>query len=126
MFGGEPARRLRENIAVEVRRGSFDRPPIGPIGSLLSLSDDYWAAAVEQAIGKCFDGYLVASRQDVNTLRVCRLPPPAKLCLFSHVSCCAHPGRDGFQNYDRALCVYADDQVAQLQALLWHCINVTP
>ena len=79
-FGGAPARRLRENIAAAVRQGHFDRPPIGPVGALLSLSDDRWAAAVEVAIGsKCFEGYLVTNKRDLHTLKVCTLTPPDKI-----------------------------------------------
>lgn len=66
--------RLRENLAAAVRQGRFDRPPIGPVGALLSLTEERWAVAVEVAIAghwySGFNGYLVHSHRDVTTLRV--------------------------------------------------------
>jgi chromosome segregation ATPase len=63
-------RRLLELIAAAVRQNRFDRPPIGPIGAAVSLADERYALAVEAAIGKCFDGFIVSSNRDLNTLVV--------------------------------------------------------
>ena len=73
-FGGPQVKRLLESIAASVRQRKFDRPPIGPIGSLVALTDERYAFAVEAAIGRGFDGYIVHSNRDMRTLYV-RRPP---------------------------------------------------
>lgn len=46
-FGGERMRALLHRVDAAVQQGKFQRPPIGPIGLGLSLTDDTWAVAVE-------------------------------------------------------------------------------
>ena len=53
-----------------MRQGRFAQRPIGPLGSLLSLADDKWAVAVEFAIGRCFNDFLVSSTRDLDVLKV--------------------------------------------------------
>ena len=69
-FGGQPVKRLLESVEAAVRQRKFDRPPIGPIGSLVSLTDERYALAVEAAIGKGFENYIVHSNRDMRTLYV--------------------------------------------------------
>lgn len=69
-FGGEPIKNLLHKIEAAMRQGRFSQRPIGPLGSLLSLSDDKWAVAVEAAIGRCFNDFLVANFNDLEVLRV--------------------------------------------------------
>jgi len=69
-FGGVPIKNLLHKIEAAMRQGRFLQRPIGPLGSLLSLSDDKWAVAVEAAIGRCFNDFLVANFNDLEVLRV--------------------------------------------------------
>ncbi len=46
-FGGDRMRNLLQHVEAALRRGKFDRPPIGPIGTVLAFEDDAWAVAVE-------------------------------------------------------------------------------
>ena len=50
-FGGPQMQTLLQRIQVAVRQGKFQRPPVGPIGSVLALEDDKWAVAVEVSCG---------------------------------------------------------------------------
>jgi hypothetical protein len=75
-FGGDAMKQLLQRIDAAVLQRKFDRRPVGPIGALLSLTDDSWAGAVERAMGGCFDSFIVHSQRDLKTLvvRACRLP----------------------------------------------------
>ncbi|CAL5228582.1 g11742 [Coccomyxa viridis] len=77
-FGGDPIKNLLNKIEAAMRQGRFSQRPIGPLGSLLSLADDKWAVAVEFAIGRCFNDFLVSSTRDHDVLkdlmRQCGLP----------------------------------------------------
>lgn len=46
-FGGEKTVRLLELVERAVQQGKFHRRPIGPIGSLLSLTDAQWGVPIE-------------------------------------------------------------------------------
>ena len=69
-FGGDPIKNLLNKIEAATRQGRFSQRPIGPLGSLLSLADDKWAVAVEFAIGRCFNDFLVSSTRDHDVLKV--------------------------------------------------------
>lgn len=51
--------------------GRFHKKPIGPIGAHLSLQDEKWALAVEVAIGRAFNTFVVHDFADQATLKVC-------------------------------------------------------
>ena len=40
-------RAFLRQVEAAAGRGEFQRPPLGPLGSLLALEDDKWAGAVE-------------------------------------------------------------------------------
>ena len=67
-FGGQNVPQLLKAIERNIKR--FHRPPIGPIGSLLSLDDDQYALAVEAAIGRSFNQFIVHSHEDMELLKV--------------------------------------------------------
>ena len=69
-FGGQRVKTLLNKIEAAMRQRRFSQRPIGPLGSLLSLTDDKWAVAVETAIGKCFNDFLVANMSDLEVLKV--------------------------------------------------------
>ena len=69
-FGGDPIKNLLNKIEAAMRQGRFSQRPVGPLGSLLSLADDKWAVAVEFAIGRCFNDFLVSSTRDHDVLKV--------------------------------------------------------
>lgn len=46
-FGGPDMKRLMRAVEGAVNQGRFHRPPLGPVGSLLTLTDETWAMAVE-------------------------------------------------------------------------------
>ncbi|KAK4770308.1 hypothetical protein SAY87_030840 [Trapa incisa] len=69
-FGGDKVINLFRSI--ERCQGRFERQPIGPIGSHLSLVDgEMWAPAVENAIGKLLNAFIVTSHRDSLLLRKC-------------------------------------------------------
>ena len=72
-FGGQRVKALLNKIEAAMRQRRFSQRPIGPLGSLLSLTDDKWAVAVETAIGKCFNDFLVANMSDLEVLKVCHM-----------------------------------------------------
>ncbi|OWM79445.1 hypothetical protein CDL15_Pgr022857 [Punica granatum] len=77
----ETVSRIRELKQHQTNKGSFGRPPIGPIGSHLSLvNGDMWAPAVENALGKLLNAFIVASHKDSLVLRKC-----AKEANYNHL-----------------------------------------
>lgn len=66
-FGGDRVLELLKFI--EQREREFSTPPIGPIGSHLTLVDAKWSLAIEVAIGKLLDAFIVASHRDMLLLR---------------------------------------------------------
>ncbi|KAE8720187.1 Structural maintenance of chromosomes protein 6B [Hibiscus syriacus] len=69
-FGGDGVLRLLREI--ERHHRSFTVPPIGPIGAHVTLvNGDTWAPAVEQAIGKLLNAFIVTNSQDASALRKC-------------------------------------------------------
>ncbi|KAF3325888.1 structural maintenance of chromosomes protein 6B [Carex littledalei] len=69
-FGGDKVLRLLRSI--ESHHLKFQRPPIGPIGAHVKLvGDDFWALAVDIAIGKILDAFIVTSHKDSLVLRDC-------------------------------------------------------
>ena len=78
-FGGDPIKNLLSKIEAAMRQGRFSQRPIGPLGSLLSLADDKWAVAVEFAIGRCFNDFLVSSTRDHDVLKVTFTEQHAKM-----------------------------------------------
>ena len=59
-----------QRIALAVSACRLHKPPVGPIGSKLTLQDDKWATAVEVAIGRAFSTFIVHDFEDQSTLRV--------------------------------------------------------
>ncbi|GMJ05949.1 structural maintenance of chromosomes 6A [Hibiscus trionum] len=69
-FGGDGVLRLLREI--ERHHRAFTMPPIGPIGAHVTLvNGDTWAPAVEQAMGKLLNAFIVTNSQDASALRKC-------------------------------------------------------
>lgn len=69
-FGGDRVISLLR--AIERHHHKFKRPPIGPIGSHVTLvNGDTWAPAVEQAIGRLLNAFIVTDHKDALLLRGC-------------------------------------------------------
>ncbi|PSS33185.1 Structural maintenance of chromosomes protein like [Actinidia chinensis var. chinensis] len=69
-FGGFRVTNLLQ--AIERHHHRFKRPPIGPIGAHLSLiHGDMWAVAVESAINKLLNAFIVTDHRDSVLLRGC-------------------------------------------------------
>ncbi|XP_011621369.1 structural maintenance of chromosomes protein 6B isoform X1 [Amborella trichopoda] len=69
-FGGERVLHLLRVIEMHYRK--FKKPPIGPIGAHVSLKkDDSWALAIEHAIGKLLNSFVVTDHKDSLLLREC-------------------------------------------------------
>ncbi|XP_073004017.1 structural maintenance of chromosomes protein 6B-like isoform X3 [Typha latifolia] len=69
-FGGERVLNLLRSIERHHKR--FKSPPIGPIGAHVKLvSGDTWAVAVDYAIGKILDAFIVTNHKDSLVLRDC-------------------------------------------------------
>lgn len=69
-FGGDRVIQLLR--VIEKHHHKFKQPPIGPIGVHLKLIDgDRWAPAVENAIGKLLNSFIVTDHKDSLTLRSC-------------------------------------------------------
>lgn len=65
-FGGPRMLDLLRKIEESQRR--FQRPPIGPVGSLIKLNDDRCALAVDVAVGNIMDKFIVHSLADCKLL----------------------------------------------------------
>ncbi|KAL5569886.1 hypothetical protein UlMin_026461 [Ulmus minor] len=69
-FGGQKVISLLQVIERHHRR--FKRPPIGPIGVHLTLvNGDTWGSAIEQAIGKLLNSFIVTDHKDFLLLKQC-------------------------------------------------------
>ncbi|KAF8379228.1 hypothetical protein HHK36_028659 [Tetracentron sinense] len=69
-FGGERVINLLRAIERHYKR--FKSPPIGPIGAHVALvNGDMWAPAVENAIGKLLNAFIVTDHKDSLLLRGC-------------------------------------------------------
>ncbi|KNA17825.1 hypothetical protein SOVF_076440 [Spinacia oleracea] len=78
-FGGDKVSLLLRII--ESRHHEFQRPPIGPIGSHVTLTQgDLWAFAVENAVGRLLDAFIVTNVKDSHILRSC-----ARQAKYSHL-----------------------------------------
>ena len=79
LFGGRAAAELWARVK-NAPPGAFSRPPLGPLGTLLALSDERWGLAAESALGALLSTWVVHSREDQGALaamaRGC-LPPGA-------------------------------------------------
>ncbi|GAB2233566.1 hypothetical protein Droror1_Dr00002792 [Drosera rotundifolia] len=69
-FGGDRVTQLLR--VIENHCHKFRRPPIGPIGVHVQLvNGDAWSIAVENAIGRLLDSFIVTDYQDSRLLRQC-------------------------------------------------------
>ncbi|KAG6528203.1 hypothetical protein ZIOFF_010354 [Zingiber officinale] len=69
-FGGERVLSLLQSI--ERHHTKFKSSPIGPIGAHVKLENsDVWALAVDSAIGKLLDAFIVTNHKDSLLLRDC-------------------------------------------------------
>nr|AAD54769.1 SMC-like protein [Arabidopsis thaliana]AAD54770.1 SMC-like protein [Arabidopsis thaliana] len=69
-FGGDRVINLLQAIERNHRR--FRKPPIGPIGSHVTLvNGNKWASSVEQALGTLLNAFIVTDHKDSLTLRGC-------------------------------------------------------
>ncbi|KAK1578542.1 hypothetical protein Q3G72_031095 [Acer saccharum] len=69
-FGGERVINLLR--AIERHHHRFKRPPIGPIGAHVTMvNGDMWGPAVEQAIGRLLNAFIVTDHKDSLLLRGC-------------------------------------------------------
>lgn len=88
-FGGQQILRIMERIERDVAAGSFHRPPLGPLGALLTLTDEKWAVALEVNCGNQLSSFLVHDMADLKRLKaICRLenmqPPTIVVTSFDH------------------------------------------
>ncbi|GMY07832.1 structural maintenance of chromosomes protein 6B-like isoform X1 [Fagus crenata] len=78
-FGGDRVINLLR--AIERHQERFKKPPIGPIGAHLTLvNGDTWASAVENAIGRLLNAFIVSNHKDALVLRGC-----AREANYSHL-----------------------------------------
>ncbi|KAL4557168.1 hypothetical protein LXL04_035340 [Taraxacum kok-saghyz] len=69
-FGGHKVTGLLK--AIERNHYKFKKPPIGPLGAHVALvHGDKWAVAVENAVGKLFNSFIVTDHTDSRLLRAC-------------------------------------------------------
>ncbi|XP_060213063.1 structural maintenance of chromosomes protein 6B-like isoform X2 [Lycium barbarum] len=69
-FGGGRVMGLLE--VIERQRRKFNRAPIGPIGAHVTLVDgDKWGTAIEGAIGRVLNAFIVTDHKDSLILRAC-------------------------------------------------------
>ncbi|KAL8153848.1 hypothetical protein V2J09_011608 [Rumex salicifolius] len=69
-FGGERVLQLLRVLERHHRR--FRKPPIGPIGAHLNLVvNDVWAVAVENALGKLLNAFIVTDHKDFLLFKEC-------------------------------------------------------
>ncbi|KAM3281888.1 structural maintenance of chromosomes protein 6B [Capsicum chacoense] len=69
-FGGGRVMSLLEVIERQHRK--FNRAPIGPIGAHVTLIDgDKWGTAIESAVGKMLNAFIVTDHKDSLLLRAC-------------------------------------------------------
>ncbi|KAL6639820.1 hypothetical protein ACP70R_022642 [Stipagrostis hirtigluma subsp. patula] len=68
-FGGDRVRNLMASI--ERHRSRFQSPPIGPIGINVQLASDSWSIAVDYAVGRLLDAFIVSCHKDSLILREC-------------------------------------------------------
>ncbi|GBF90900.1 structural maintenance of chromosomes [Raphidocelis subcapitata] len=67
VFGGQGTVALAALVQQNIRR--FEQPPIGPVGSFLSLTDDRWKTAAESVLGPHMEKWIVHSRKDEKLLQ---------------------------------------------------------
>lgn len=78
-FGGENVLRLLQ--VLEKHSQEFTKPPLGPIGAHVALiGDDRWAVALEIAIGKLLNAFIVTNHKDMLLLRDC-----ARFCGYQNL-----------------------------------------
>uniref|UniRef100_A0A0E0LYC3 RecF/RecN/SMC N-terminal domain-containing protein n=1 Tax=Oryza punctata TaxID=4537 RepID=A0A0E0LYC3_ORYPU len=68
-FGGQRVRNLLKSIERQERR--FNIPPLGPIGVHVKLASESWSFAVECALGRLLDAFIVSCHRDSVILREC-------------------------------------------------------
>ncbi|EYU24946.1 hypothetical protein MIMGU_mgv1a002784mg [Erythranthe guttata] len=69
-FGGSLVTSLLQ--AIERHQHKFSSPPIGPIGTHVKLEHgDMWSIAVENAVGRVLNAFIVTDHKDARILRAC-------------------------------------------------------
>ncbi|ONM54053.1 Structural maintenance of chromosomes protein 6B [Zea mays] len=68
-FGGDRVPSLYKSV--ERHMSKFKCPPIGPIGYHLQLASDSWSVAIEYALGRLLDAFIVSCHKDSLVLREC-------------------------------------------------------
>ncbi|XP_073129869.1 structural maintenance of chromosomes protein 6B isoform X2 [Henckelia pumila] len=69
-FGGDRVSNLLQAIERHHRR--FSSPPIGPIGAHVKLEHgDMWSIAIESAVGRLLNAFIVTNHKDSLVLRAC-------------------------------------------------------
>ncbi|KAH6821922.1 structural maintenance of chromosomes 6A [Perilla frutescens var. hirtella] len=69
-FGGPRVTNLLQ--AIERHQHKFSIPPIGPIGAHVKLEHgDMWAIAIENAVGRVLNAFIVTDHKDARILRAC-------------------------------------------------------
>ncbi|CAI2356002.1 unnamed protein product [Caenorhabditis sp. 36 PRJEB53466] len=65
--------RHTSDILAEISRNEamFEKPPKGPLGKYITLTDPKWAIPVEECIGPIASTFLCSSHNDSNALRMC-------------------------------------------------------
>ncbi|XP_027103971.1 structural maintenance of chromosomes protein 6B-like isoform X1 [Coffea arabica] len=78
-FGGERVIALLQ--VIERHRHKFRKPPIGPIGSHVTLDNgNMWGIAIENAVGGLLNAFIVTDHKDSLQLRAC-----AKQANYNHL-----------------------------------------
>ncbi|XP_066397226.1 structural maintenance of chromosomes protein 6B-like [Miscanthus floridulus] len=68
-FGGDRVLRLYKSV--EKHKNRFKCPPVGPIGHHVQLASDSWSVAIDYALGKLLDAFIVSCHKDSLLLREC-------------------------------------------------------
>jgi chromosome segregation ATPase len=69
-FGGDKVLKLLQTVEAQSR--GFTSPPVGPLGSHTALvGNDKWSLAIEVAVGKLLNAFIVTNQKDMLLLRKC-------------------------------------------------------
>ncbi|XP_057804660.1 structural maintenance of chromosomes protein 6B-like isoform X2 [Salvia miltiorrhiza] len=86
-FGGGRVTHLLQ--VIERNQHKFSMPPIGPIGAHVQLEHgDMWAIAIENAVGRLLNTFIVTNHNDSRILRAC-----AREANYNHLPIIVHDFR---------------------------------
>ena len=71
--------------AIERRRGDFSKPPLGPVGTHITLKNQEWVTPVEECLSGVMNSFVVATPQDMDKVRKlaqeCGVPNVNVVCV---------------------------------------------